>query len=81
MHFNTVAEAYRMLAAEGWLDLKHGRAAVVIERESPAKTDRERAASYSARLRGLVAQMRADGIPATRIADALRQIAEAITKC
>ena len=29
VHFNTVAEAYRQLAAEGWLDLKHGRGAVV----------------------------------------------------
>ena len=27
VHFNTVAEAYRQLASEGWLDLKHGRGA------------------------------------------------------
>ncbi len=81
VHFNTVAEAYRVLAAEGWLDLKHGRAAVVVERDSPAKTNRERADSYFARLRGLVAQMRADGVPTTRIAAELREIAEAIAKC
>ncbi len=81
VHFNTVAEAYRVLAAEGWLDLKHGRAAVVVERESRTKTNRERAASYSARLRGLVAQMRADGVPTTRIAAELREIAEVIARC
>ncbi len=30
VHFNTVAEAYRLLAAEGWLELKRHRGAVVI---------------------------------------------------
>jgi DNA-binding transcriptional regulator YhcF (GntR family) len=27
LHFNTVAEAYRALALEGWLDLRRGRGA------------------------------------------------------
>lgn len=81
VHFNTVAEAYRVLAAEGWLELKHGRSAVVVEREGPAKTNRDRVDSYFARLRGLVAQLRAEGVPTTKIAAELREIAEAIAKC
>lgn len=80
VHFNTVAEAYRVLAAEGWLELKRGRSAVVVERERPRKTNRERADGYFARLRGLVAQMRADGVPTTRIAAELRDVAEVIAK-
>jgi DNA-binding transcriptional regulator YhcF (GntR family) len=32
VHFNPVAEAYRMLADEGWLDLKHHRGALLIAR-------------------------------------------------
>ena len=36
VHFNTVAEAYRTLAQEGWLDLHHGsEAATVVERDQP----------------------------------------------
>jgi DNA-binding transcriptional regulator YhcF (GntR family) len=37
VHFNTVAQAYRELAEEGWLDLKHGRGATVIERRAAPK--------------------------------------------
>ena len=33
VHFNTVAEAYRTLAEEGWIDLRHGRGATVVKRE------------------------------------------------
>ncbi len=29
VHHNTVAEAYRILAAEGWLDLRQGRGAII----------------------------------------------------
>jgi GntR family transcriptional regulator len=32
VHFNFVAEAYRMLADEGWLDLKHHRGKLLIAR-------------------------------------------------
>jgi DNA-binding transcriptional regulator YhcF (GntR family) len=40
VHFNTVAEAYRELAAEGWLHLQHGRGAVVIAR--PARMEKSK---------------------------------------
>lgn len=35
VHHNTVAEAYRILAQEGWLDLKRRRGATVVERPGP----------------------------------------------
>lgn len=36
VHFNTVAQAYRMLEAEGWLALKRRAGTVVRERSNPA---------------------------------------------
>jgi GntR family transcriptional regulator len=77
LHFNTVADAYRVLAAEGWIDLKHGRGARVADRQSPS-APRDAVANYRQRLRALVSQMRADGIPSRRIADELRALAEGV---
>jgi DNA-binding transcriptional regulator YhcF (GntR family) len=77
VHFNTVAEAYRQLAAEGWLDLRHGSGARVVERTAPAAT-RQHVQDYRQRLRQLISQMRAQGVPATRIAAELRALAEGI---
>src|SRR5678810_807646 len=39
VHFNTVALAYRMLADEGWLELKRRRGAVVMARNAPRTVD------------------------------------------
>ncbi len=75
VHFNTIAEAYRQLAAEGWIDLRHGRGAMVVEREAPLASRRD-IAGYKRRLRELVSQMRAQGVPAGRIAAELKEIAE-----
>lgn len=77
VHFNTVAEAYRQLASEGWLDLRHGRGAIVMAREAPSASKRE-ITGYRQRLRELVSQMRAQGVPAGRIAAELKEIAEGI---
>jgi GntR family transcriptional regulator len=77
VHFNTVAEAYRQLAAEGWLDLRRGRGAVVAERETPAAS-RQEVAGYRQRLRELVSQTRAQGVPLPRIVSELRAIAEEV---
>src|SRR5690242_1366594 len=74
VHFNTVAEAYRMLATEGWLDLRHGSGARVIDREPPAGASRADLAGYRMRLRELISQMRARGISPDRIAEELRAI-------
>lgn len=80
VHFNTVAEAYRQLAAEGWLDLKHGRGAVVVARAVPAVTNGVWNRDFRNRLRGLVAQMRSQGVSAAGIADELRAMAKVVTK-
>jgi DNA-binding transcriptional regulator YhcF (GntR family) len=77
VHFNTVAEAYRQLAAEGWIDLRHGRGGVVVEREAPPASRRE-ISGYRQRLRELVSQMRAQGVSPARIAAELKSIAEGI---
>jgi GntR family transcriptional regulator len=61
VHFNTVAEAYRVLAAEGWLDLRRRRGAVVTERAVPQQNPQTEE-QFSRSLRQLVAQYRAEGL-------------------
>jgi GntR family transcriptional regulator len=78
IHFNTVGEAYRTLADEGWLDLRHGRGAKVIARGAPGTASAERVQEFRAQLRNLVAQMRAAGVPRTRIASELRSLMEGL---
>ena len=78
VHFNTVAEAYRQLAAEGWLDLKHGRAAVVLARSAPAVAGRAATQDFRNRLRSIVAEMRSQGVSAAAIAAELRAMAESV---
>lgn len=70
VHHNTVAEAYRMLAEEGWLELNRRRGATVLQRTARAATA-EVCARFSRRLRELVAEARADGVPAETIRDEL----------
>jgi GntR family transcriptional regulator len=76
VHFNTVSEAYRELAAEGWLDLRHGRGATVIDRGSPGPAAPERLREFRDKLKNLIAQSRAAGISAARIAAELRAAKE-----
>ena len=78
VHFNTVAQAYRVLADEGWLDLKRRRGAMIIDRARPAAPDRERQKLQLQRLRELTAQLRAEGIPAKQLAAHLRKLADLI---
>jgi GntR family transcriptional regulator len=74
--FNTVAQAYRELAEEGWLDLKHGRRATVIDRHLPAGASREKVTGFRRRIREMVAKMRAEGLSPADIATELRLVAE-----
>lgn len=78
VHFNTVAEAYRLLAAEGWLELKRKRGAMVIERQTP-EVQPEATESFRRSLRQLIAQVRADGLPASVISEELKRLIEELT--
>jgi GntR family transcriptional regulator len=76
IHFNTVAQAYRELAEEGWLDLKHGRRATVLLRGVPAAASRGTQRDFERRLREMVAEMRAGGLSSAAIAAQLLSLAE-----
>lgn len=69
VHFNTVAEAYRLLAEEGWLTLQRRSGAVVALRETPRKVSKIAAADCVERLRRLVAEMKAIGMASSDIRD------------
>ena len=78
VHFNTVAQAYRFLADEGWLDLKRRRGAVVVDRRKPAAPSKARQNQSLQRLRELIAQLQSEGIPANQIASQLRKLADTL---
>lgn len=74
VHHNTVAQAYRQLANEGWLELKRHRGAIVRERQTPrAKPDAmER---FSRPLTELVAKGLAEGLSPNSLAKQMMEIA------
>ena len=74
VHFNTVAEAYRTLADEGWLELRHGRGATVVERDAPAASA-GKVTEFRRRLRALVAEMQSQGASAAKLSVELRTAA------
>src|SRR5262249_57636429 len=75
VNHNTVAEAYRQLAAEGFLQLDRRAGAVVIERAAPraAAGEQER---FARKVRTLVAEARAAGVSAAAVQSTLRRAAE-----
>ena len=77
VNHNTVAEAYRNLAEEGWLSLERGRGALVVSRSTPAPNPRTRNA-FSQRLRSLIAQVRAAGISPQAIRSEFEEVATAL---
>jgi DNA-binding transcriptional regulator YhcF (GntR family) len=76
VHFNTVAIAYRMLADEGWLELKRRRGAVVIARNAPQSMDRNRVDQLLQQLADIAAELRSAGMSARQISAALQRIAQ-----
>lgn len=72
VHHNTVAQAYRLLADEGWLELVRGRGAVVRRRARPKPDDGARQA-FERRLEALVSEAVAGGLPRRWVAAALRR--------
>jgi DNA-binding transcriptional regulator YhcF (GntR family) len=78
VHFATVADAYRTLAEEGWLEISHGRSARVLPRRAPA-AGREAGDLFRRRLRQLVAEARSQGVSAKKIAGELDSLARGMT--
>jgi len=76
VHHNTVAEAYRTLAAEGWLELTRGRGARVLPRTTPAPSAKSRE-RFLGRLRALIAEARAAGVPVDALAGEMRRALKA----
>jgi len=71
VHHNTVAQAYRILADEGWLDLRRGRGARVVPRSAPPQTSKKGRQNFSLHLRRLLAKAAAEGISADVLAHQL----------
>ena len=80
IHFNTVAEAYRALAEEGWIDVAHGKAARVRNRDVPPPPEAAEVADFRQRLRHLIAEMRAQGLSPARISHELLTLADGLKR-
>jgi DNA-binding transcriptional regulator YhcF (GntR family) len=78
VHHNTVAEAYRVLAEEGWLDLRRRRGAIVLDRSRPSPPAEARS-SFTQRLRELTAEAQTSGLTPRVIAESMRAIATQLT--
>jgi DNA-binding transcriptional regulator YhcF (GntR family) len=78
VHFNTVAQAYRALAEEGWIEIARRSGARVIARVVPDAQRKELAADLQRRLRELIAELRSRGYPTARLARDLRQAARSL---
>jgi pilus assembly protein CpaF len=76
VHHNTVALAYRELASEGWLELRRGRGAVVLER-GRRKPDPGTLALFGKRLRELVAKAQSEGLDMKAISGIMGDIVQA----
>jgi GntR family transcriptional regulator len=79
VHHNTVAEAYRLLSEEGWLDLRRRRGVTVLARPAPRASSEARS-GFAARLRELVAEASAAGVPRRELARELRVAADKLTE-
>ena len=79
VHHNTVAQAYRLLADEGWLELRRHSGAKVIERPRQRASEASQL-SFAQRLRELAARGAADGLDAKSIARHLDDLAEKLNR-
>jgi DNA-binding transcriptional regulator YhcF (GntR family) len=78
VNHNTVAEAYRQLAAEGFLLLDKRAGAVVLERAAPRAAAGEQG-RFARKVRLLVAEARAAGVSAAAVQSALRRASEDVS--
>jgi len=77
VHFGTVADAYRTLAEEGWLEISQGRSARVLPRRAPLAGP-DAGEVFRRRLRQLVAEARSLGVPAKTIAGELESLSKGV---
>lgn len=75
VNHNTVAESYRLLAEEGWLDLKRHHGATVILRPT-LRAEPARQEDFVQRLRELAARAIAEGVEKEEVARLLIDLAE-----
>ena len=62
VHFNTIAEAYRELSEEGWIEVNQGRRAVGRPAPAAFRLPANEGNILRQRLRQLVAEMRLKGV-------------------
>jgi DNA-binding transcriptional regulator YhcF (GntR family) len=79
VHHNTVAEAYRALAAEGWLDLRRRLGATVLARPAPRPGPQAKA-DFARSLRELVAKTLAEGVPAASVVGEMAKLGESLSR-
>lgn len=70
VHFNTVAQAYRLLEEEGWLELRRKHGTLVRQRTAPQPAP-ETNAAFVIELTRLLARYRSRGLSVLNIAAAL----------
>ncbi len=80
VHFNTVAEAYRTLAAEGWLETARRAGTQVVARTPQNPSDPAAAESFQRRLLELVAEWQSRGLAGGQVARELRRVAEGLER-
>ena len=80
VHFNTVAEAYRTLEGEGWLEIAGRSGAKVISRAVSDHNDSKAGEAFQRRLKEMVAEVQAHGVPRNRIARELRWLADTLER-
>jgi GntR family transcriptional regulator len=80
VHFNTVAEAYRILAEEGWLAIGRRTGARVVERATPNRADPQSGEAFQRRLRELIAEQQSRGVTREGIARELRRLADTLER-
>ena len=62
IHHNTVAQAYRAIAEEGWVELTRGRGATVLDRARPKPAGRRVRQGFERELTAWIARARGEGV-------------------